>query len=201
MGADPPQLDCCDLLSEIKGTEHTQNIRVVMLSPGGTAERSRASISAPTMFSPCPSTHMNCCRGCAPSCEINPLRTSLESSSALLRKIETLPSRWRAGRLKIANPVPPSRAIYKSTYTSTSAVCAIGRLYSLPTTGEHSCELASFRSIWSTTGTLDRRLTQLSMETSSLHNLTESVVTFFEELHQYGRMRLRFQHMRLPFER
>ncbi len=24
LGADPPQLDCCDLLSEIKGSEHTQ---------------------------------------------------------------------------------------------------------------------------------------------------------------------------------
>jgi len=41
MGANPPQLDCCDLLSEIKGSERTQNIRVVMLSPGGSAERTR----------------------------------------------------------------------------------------------------------------------------------------------------------------
>jgi DNA-binding response OmpR family regulator len=41
MGADPPRLDCCDLLSEIKGSEHTRNIRVVMLSPGGSAERTR----------------------------------------------------------------------------------------------------------------------------------------------------------------
>ena len=41
LGADPPQLDCCDLLSEIKGSEHTHNIRVVMLSPGGSAERAR----------------------------------------------------------------------------------------------------------------------------------------------------------------
>src|SRR2546426_1777426 len=41
LGADPPQLDCCDLLSEIKGSEHTQNIRVVMLSPGGSGERTR----------------------------------------------------------------------------------------------------------------------------------------------------------------
>jgi len=41
MGADPPQLDCCDLLSEIKGSEHTQNIRVVMLAPGGPGERTR----------------------------------------------------------------------------------------------------------------------------------------------------------------
>ena len=41
LGADPPQLDCCGLLSEIKGSEHTQNIRVVMLSPGGSAERTR----------------------------------------------------------------------------------------------------------------------------------------------------------------
>jgi serine protease Do len=41
LGADPPQLDCCDLLSEIKGSERTHNIRVVMLSPGGSAERTR----------------------------------------------------------------------------------------------------------------------------------------------------------------
>jgi len=41
LGADPPQLDCCDLLSEIKGSEHTHNIRVVILSPGGAAERTR----------------------------------------------------------------------------------------------------------------------------------------------------------------
>jgi DNA-binding response OmpR family regulator/S1-C subfamily serine protease len=41
LGANPPQLDCCDLLSEIKGSEHTQNVRVVMLSPGGSAERTR----------------------------------------------------------------------------------------------------------------------------------------------------------------
>lgn len=41
MGADPPRLDCCDLLSEIKGAERTQNVRVVMLSHGGPAERTR----------------------------------------------------------------------------------------------------------------------------------------------------------------
>src|SRR5579864_8462744 len=41
LGANPPQLDCCDLLSEIKGSEHTQNLRVIMLSPGGPAERTR----------------------------------------------------------------------------------------------------------------------------------------------------------------
>jgi S1-C subfamily serine protease/DNA-binding NarL/FixJ family response regulator len=41
LGANPPQLDCCDLLSEIKGSEPTQNIRVVMLSPGGSGERTR----------------------------------------------------------------------------------------------------------------------------------------------------------------
>jgi DNA-binding response OmpR family regulator len=41
LGADPPQLNCCDLLSEIKGSERAQNIRVVMLSPGGSPERTR----------------------------------------------------------------------------------------------------------------------------------------------------------------
>jgi DNA-binding response OmpR family regulator len=41
LGANPPQLDCCDLLSEIKGSEQTHHIRAVMLSPGGSAERTR----------------------------------------------------------------------------------------------------------------------------------------------------------------
>jgi response regulator RpfG family c-di-GMP phosphodiesterase len=41
LGADPPQLDCCDLLSEIKASKHTQNIRVVMLVHGSAAERTR----------------------------------------------------------------------------------------------------------------------------------------------------------------
>jgi len=41
LGADPPQLDCCDLLSEIKGSESTRNIRVLMLAPGGAGERTR----------------------------------------------------------------------------------------------------------------------------------------------------------------
>jgi DNA-binding response OmpR family regulator/S1-C subfamily serine protease len=41
LGADPPQLDCCDLLSEIKASKHTQNIRVVMLVHGNAAERTR----------------------------------------------------------------------------------------------------------------------------------------------------------------
>jgi DNA-binding response OmpR family regulator/S1-C subfamily serine protease len=41
IGADPPQLDCCDLLSEIKGSKHTRNIRVVMLVHGSSAERTR----------------------------------------------------------------------------------------------------------------------------------------------------------------
>jgi DNA-binding response OmpR family regulator/S1-C subfamily serine protease len=41
LGADPPRLDCCDLLSEIKGSDQTHNIRVVMLSPGGSPERTR----------------------------------------------------------------------------------------------------------------------------------------------------------------
>src|SRR6202048_810785 len=39
LGADPPQLDCCDLLSEIKCSESTRNIRVAMLAPGGSPER------------------------------------------------------------------------------------------------------------------------------------------------------------------
>jgi DNA-binding response OmpR family regulator len=41
LGADPPRLDCCDLLAEIKGSEQTRNVRVVMVSKGGAAERSR----------------------------------------------------------------------------------------------------------------------------------------------------------------
>jgi response regulator RpfG family c-di-GMP phosphodiesterase len=39
--ADPPQLDCCDLLSEIKAFKHTQNIRDMMLVHGSSAEPTR----------------------------------------------------------------------------------------------------------------------------------------------------------------
>jgi len=41
LGADPPKLDCCDLLSEIEGSERTEHIRVLMMAPGGAAERAR----------------------------------------------------------------------------------------------------------------------------------------------------------------
>jgi DNA-binding response OmpR family regulator/S1-C subfamily serine protease len=41
LAADPPQLDCCDILSHVKSSDPTQYIRVVMLSPGGSAERTR----------------------------------------------------------------------------------------------------------------------------------------------------------------
>jgi S1-C subfamily serine protease/CheY-like chemotaxis protein len=41
LGADPPKLDCCDLVSEIKSSSHTRHIRVVMLVHGRSAERTR----------------------------------------------------------------------------------------------------------------------------------------------------------------
>ena len=41
LGASPPQLGCCDLLSEIKGSVRMRNAVVVMVSPGGPAERTR----------------------------------------------------------------------------------------------------------------------------------------------------------------
>ena len=41
LGADPPQLDCCDLVSEIKGSKHTRKIRIVMLVHGNSPERTR----------------------------------------------------------------------------------------------------------------------------------------------------------------
>ena len=62
LGADPPQLDCCDLPSEIKGSEKTHHIRVVTLSPGGSADRTRGlDLGADDVLS-LPSTHMNCYR-------------------------------------------------------------------------------------------------------------------------------------------
>ena len=52
LGANPPQLDCCDLLSEIKGSGETHDIRVLMLSPGGSAERTRGlDLGADDVFS------------------------------------------------------------------------------------------------------------------------------------------------------
>ena len=41
MGGNPPDLDCCDLLAEVKGSEQTRHIRVIMLARGGPAERVR----------------------------------------------------------------------------------------------------------------------------------------------------------------
>jgi len=41
MGANPPQLDCCELLGDVKGWEQTRPIRVIMLASGGAAERIR----------------------------------------------------------------------------------------------------------------------------------------------------------------
>jgi DNA-binding response OmpR family regulator len=41
VGANPPQLDCCDLLADVKGSEQARHIRVIMLAAGGSAERIR----------------------------------------------------------------------------------------------------------------------------------------------------------------
>ena len=41
LGANPPQLDCCDLLADVKGSEQTRQIRVIMVSAGASAERVR----------------------------------------------------------------------------------------------------------------------------------------------------------------
>lgn len=41
LGADPQQLDCCDLLSEIKSSKQTPRIRVLMLVHGHSRERTR----------------------------------------------------------------------------------------------------------------------------------------------------------------
>jgi S1-C subfamily serine protease/CheY-like chemotaxis protein len=39
--ANPPQLDCCDLLADVKQSEQARHIRVIMLADGGSAERIR----------------------------------------------------------------------------------------------------------------------------------------------------------------
>jgi DNA-binding response OmpR family regulator/S1-C subfamily serine protease len=41
MGGNPPQFDCCDLLADVKGSEQTRNIRLIMVSAGASAERVR----------------------------------------------------------------------------------------------------------------------------------------------------------------
>ena len=41
LGASPPQLDCCDLLADVKRSEQARHIRVIMLATGGSAERIR----------------------------------------------------------------------------------------------------------------------------------------------------------------
>src|SRR5579859_5512467 len=39
--ANPPDLDCCDLLADVKRSEQARHIRVIMLAEGGSAERIR----------------------------------------------------------------------------------------------------------------------------------------------------------------
>lgn len=41
LGASPPQLDCCDLLSDVKRSEQARHVRVIMLATGGSGERIR----------------------------------------------------------------------------------------------------------------------------------------------------------------
>jgi DNA-binding response OmpR family regulator/S1-C subfamily serine protease len=41
LGANPPQLDCCDLLADIKRSEHVRHIRVIMVATGDSPERIR----------------------------------------------------------------------------------------------------------------------------------------------------------------
>ena len=41
LGANPPQLDCCDLLSDVKGSEQGRHMRVIMMAAGGSPERVR----------------------------------------------------------------------------------------------------------------------------------------------------------------
>jgi S1-C subfamily serine protease/FixJ family two-component response regulator len=41
LGGNPPQLDCCDLLADVKGSEQARHIRVIMTAAGGSAERVR----------------------------------------------------------------------------------------------------------------------------------------------------------------
>src|SRR3954466_6345187 len=39
LGANPPQLDCCDLLADIKRSEHVRHIRVIMVAPLATRRK------------------------------------------------------------------------------------------------------------------------------------------------------------------
>jgi S1-C subfamily serine protease/DNA-binding NarL/FixJ family response regulator len=41
LGANPPQLDCCDLLADVKRSEQARHVRVIMLADGASAERVR----------------------------------------------------------------------------------------------------------------------------------------------------------------
>jgi CheY-like chemotaxis protein len=41
LGASPPQLDCCDLLADVKRSEQARFVRVIMLADGGSPERVR----------------------------------------------------------------------------------------------------------------------------------------------------------------
>ena len=94
LGADPPQLDCCDLLSEIKASEHSQNIRVLMLSPGGSTERARGlDLGADDVLS-LPFDPQELRSRVRWQLRNKSIAASFESGFVLPRKIETLPSKW-----------------------------------------------------------------------------------------------------------
>jgi len=42
LGGNPPDFDCCDFVADLKRSERTRHIRVIMLANGGVAERIRA---------------------------------------------------------------------------------------------------------------------------------------------------------------
>jgi hypothetical protein len=87
LSTDPPQLDCCDLLSEIKGSEHTHNIRVVMYLLEEQPRALEDWISGPMISCLYHSTRTTCCRGFVPNYGISrqhDVDCEAESSDMLL---------------------------------------------------------------------------------------------------------------------
>jgi CheY-like chemotaxis protein len=95
LGAVPPKLDCCDLLSEIKNSDQTKSIRVILVAPGGSGERSPGlDLGA--------SNRWNSWLACALSSGTSSLKTNSVIGYGLPSRVARTPTKWSRQLIRTA---------------------------------------------------------------------------------------------------